>query len=76
MTLLTISSAPDDLWKEVRNTEYLPILAETHQRIRQQMQKARISFDELAPSIESDPALCQNLLMLAARHGSTPDARP
>ena len=67
MTLLTISSAPDDLWKEVRNTEYLPILAETHQRIRQQMQKARISFDELAPSIESDPALCQNLLMLAAR---------
>ncbi|MAD47506.1 MAG: hypothetical protein CMI02_01545 [Oceanospirillaceae bacterium] len=67
MTQLTITPAPADLWKDIRSTETFPILAETRDRIRQQMQQARVSFDELAPSIESDPALCMNLLMLAAR---------
>jgi len=67
MTLLPITPPPAALWKEVRNTDMFPVLQETRERIRHHLQQAKVSFDELAPVIESDPALCMNLLMLAAR---------
>ena len=66
MTYLSIKP-PADLWKTVRATTVFPILEETRQRIRSKMQSQRVSFDELAPSIERDPAMCLNLLLLAAR---------
>ena len=66
MTQLLITPPPAALWQQLREQKEFPILEETRTRIRTQMQSSRVSFDELAPSIEKDPALCLNLQLLAA----------
>ncbi|WP_430460182.1 hypothetical protein ACQUQU_13285 [Thalassolituus sp. LLYu03] len=66
MTHLLITPPAAALWQEAGALRDFPILEETRALIRQKLQSKRVSFDDLAPSVERDPALCLNLLQQAA----------
>ncbi|MCD8532637.1 MAG: HDOD domain-containing protein, partial [Saccharospirillaceae bacterium] len=69
MTHLSIAKPPAELWKTLAACHDFPILEESRQRIRLQMQNRSVSFEDLAGSIERDPALCLHLLRLSVeRH--------
>lgn len=42
-------------------------MEETRTRIRHKLQSSKVSFDDLAPLIEHDPALCLNMLQRAVK---------
>ena len=69
MTHLSIAKPPAELWQTLAACHDFPILEESRQRIRQQMHNRSVSFEDLAGSIERDPALCLHLLRLSVeRH--------
>ncbi len=69
MTHLSIAKPPAALWQTLADCHDFPVLEESRQRIRQQMHNRSVSFDDLASSVERDPALCLHLLRLSVeRH--------
>ena len=69
MTHLSIAKPPATLWQTLADCHDFPVLEESRERIRQQMHNRSVSFEDLASSIERDPALCLHLLRLSVeRH--------
>lgn len=69
MTHLSIAKPPAELWKTLAACHDFPVLEESKQRIHQQMHNRSVSFEDLATSVEQDPALCLHLLRLSVeRH--------
>ncbi|ASP38886.1 hypothetical protein CHH28_09410 [Bacterioplanes sanyensis] len=53
---------PATHWQDLPAIADFPILAESRQRIRRQMQSSRATYQDLAVFVEADPALCLHLL--------------
>lgn len=68
MTHLSVISPPSSRWSDVAALRNFPILAETRNRVRKQMQSSQVNFDDLALVVEKDPALCLNLMVAAVSH--------
>ncbi|GGY46487.1 hypothetical protein GCM10011297_19160 [Bacterioplanes sanyensis] len=62
MTQHLAESIPTSFWQDFSPIDELPILAESRQRIRRQMQSNRANYQDLAVYVEADPALCLHLL--------------
>ena len=71
MTHLSVVPPSASSWSKVKTVRDFPILAETRQRVRQQMQSSQVNFDDLARIVERDPALCLNLMRAAVAHNPT-----
>lgn len=48
-------------WRTVAQLTQFPILAESHRQIKSQLKSSKASFENLAPIVEQDPALCLHL---------------
>lgn len=73
MTQLSLVPPSAISWKAVKEFRDFPILAESRERVRQQMRSNRVNFDDLSKIVEQDPALCLHLLMSAV--SQNPDCR-
>ncbi len=67
MTSVLITPPTAGLWRKTGASQDFPILAETRLRIKKQLQNRRVSFDDLAPLVEQDAALCLHLQQEVAR---------
>lgn len=67
MIQLNIATPTAAVWRKLGSQQDFPILAETRLRIKKQLQDRRVSFDDLAPLVEQDPALCLHLQQEVAR---------
>ena len=68
MTSVLITPPAAGLWRKTGASQDFPILAETRLRIKKQLQNRRVSFDDLAPLVEQDAALCLHLQQQVARN--------
>lgn len=68
MTSVLITPPAAGLWRKTGASQDFPILAETRLRIKKQLQHRRVSFDDLAPLVEQDAALCLHLQQHVARN--------
>ncbi|MCY0964357.1 hypothetical protein [Parathalassolituus penaei] len=54
-------------WKQLLTKPEFPILEETRNRVHQAMRDRQVNFQDLAPVVERDPALCLNLQLLTVQ---------
>ena len=55
-------------WEAVLAFRAMPILQNTRDALRRELQNPQVSFDSLVPIAERDPALCWHLLQRAVSH--------
>ncbi len=68
MTQLSVVKPTAQQWREIGSQQAFPILAESRNRIRKQLQNKRVNFEDLAHFVEMDPALCLHLQLAVAQH--------
>ena len=67
MTQLSVVKPNAQQWRAVGSEQAFPILAESRLRIKHQLHNKTVSFEDLAHSVELDPALCLHLQLAVAR---------
>lgn len=55
-------------WKQLLTRPEFPILEETRNRVHHAMRDRQVNFQDLAPVVERDAALCLNLQLLTVKH--------